>query len=65
MKTLLGSMNFLVPGLPAVARRSLFNSIRWDDLEERVRLEEEEIFIVSCDFVGGLRWCLEYCKSFS
>jgi len=48
-KTLLGSMNFLVPGLPAVWRRSLLSSIRWDDLEVRPRLFPPETFIVSVD----------------
>lgn len=46
MKTLLGSWNFFWPGRPAVRRRSLLSSIRWEDLEERVRLDWLETFIV-------------------
>ena len=52
MKTLLGSIKFLVPGRPAVCNRSLLSSIRCDDLDDRVRLEEPDTFIVkSCDAV--------------
>lgn len=47
MNTLLGSMNFLVPGRPAVWRRWLLSSISWDDLEERERLREGETFMRS------------------
>ena len=47
MKSLFGSMKDLVPGRPAVERRSLLSSIRWEDLLERPRLDFEETFIVS------------------
>ena len=47
MKSLLGSMKDLVPGRPAVERRSLLSSIRWEDLEERLRLDLEDTFMVS------------------
>lgn len=36
-----------MPGRPAVERRSLLSSIRWEDLLERPRLDFEETFIVS------------------
>jgi len=36
-----------VPGRPAVERRSLLSSIRWEDLLERPRLDFEDTFIVS------------------
>mmetsp|Transcript_3203 Transcript_3203/g.8182 ORF Transcript_3203/g.8182 Transcript_3203/m.8182 type:complete len:204 (+) Transcript_3203:1008-1619(+) len=49
MKTLLGSVNFLVPGRPAFWRRSLFSSIRCEDLDERFRLMDPETFIVRSD----------------
>lgn len=47
MKSLLGSMKDLVPGLPAVERRSLLSSIRAEDLLDRPRLLLEDTFIVS------------------
>ena len=47
MKSLLGSMKDLVPGRPAVERRSLLSSIRWEDLLERPRLDFDVTFIVS------------------
>ena len=49
MNILLGSIKFLVPGRPAVCTRSLLSSIRCEDLDDRVRLEEPDTFIVNCD----------------
>ena len=49
-------MNFLDPGRPATCSRSLFSSIRREDLEIRVRLLEPETFIVRSGLVCGCGW---------
>jgi hypothetical protein len=53
-------MNFLDPGRPATCSRSLFSSIRREDLEIRVRLLEPETFIVRSGLARGCG-CCTYC----